>query len=413
MKKRLLLTGLFLVMVSLITTACRLPATGAPPAVATEQPLVPTATTGIQVQPTSTSVPPTPVVVTSTSAPTKTATPTSVPPTPVPATPAALPQAIRIQFATGGTSASINGDLDAGQILYYVLKASATQTINIKVSSPNADVYLGIFGADRTVLLDSQAKDTLFSGTLPKTQDYYLSLTASGAATSYTLSVEIPALVSGPTPNVTPIAGTFDPVSTYGKPTFDDPMNGDNINDWVNPSTGLLPNTSNIKIEETNSKFYVTGKEPAFSTWYFTWRELADFYLQSTFNSGSCTGKDAYGLILRGPEHLAGTAFGYVVAFSCDGSLWVFRVDGLNPYKAVDLVSWTPSQYITAGANKVNVMGVKSVGNTLTICANGHQIAQVTDSRYASGRYGVFVSPELTANYTYQVVHMSYWDLKP
>jgi hypothetical protein len=101
------------------------------------------------------------------------------------------------------------------------------------------------------------------------------------------------------------------------------------------------------------------------------------------------------------------------VTFSCDGSLWVYRLDSASPYKSVDLVSWTPSQYITAGSNKENVMGIKAIGSTLTIYANGHQIAQVTDNKYASGRYGLFVNADQTDNYTYQVVHMSYWDLTP
>ena len=57
--------------------------------------------------------------------------------------------------------------------------------------------------------------------------------------------------------------------------------------------------------------------------------------------------------------------------------------------------------------------GSRRVGNTLTIYANGHQIAEMIDSKYEFGRYGVFVSPDVTANYTYRVVQMSYWDLKP
>jgi hypothetical protein len=175
----------------------------------------------------------------------------------------------------------------------------------------------------------------------------------------------------------------------------------------------LLPNTTYLKITVTDGKFYVTGKVPGFSTWYFTWHELSDFYLQSTFDSGSCSGKDAYGLIIRGPEHQAGVSYGYVAAFSCDGSLHVFRLDGANPYTTVELVSWTPSSYIIAGTNKQNIMGIKAIGSTLTIYANGYQIAQVTDSKFTFGRYGVFVSPEFTANYTYRVVQMSYWDLKP
>ena len=402
-------------MLALIITACKLPAASAPP---TQPPVAATPTTAIVVQPTNTSVPPTPVVVTQTSPPPTAVPPTpvpptTVPPTPVPATPTALPQAIRIQFAIGGTSAVIDGNMQAGQILYYVLKASATQTINVKISSANGDVYLGVLGSDGTILLSNEAQETTYSGRLPSTQDYYLSLTASGAATSYSLSVEIPPLASGPTPNVTPVAGVFDPLVTYGKPTFDDPMTGDNINDWVNPSTGLLPDTKYIKIDEKNEKFYVTAKEAGFNTWYFTWRELQDFYLQSAFNSGKCTAKDAYGLIIRGPEHLAGVSHGYVVAFSCDGSLWVFRLDSASPYTAKDLVSWTPSQYIVAGENKENVMGIQAIGDTLTIYANGHQVAQITDDKYAFGRFGLFASPELTANYTYQVVHMLYWDLTP
>ena len=84
-----------------------------------------------------------------------------------------------------------------------------------------------------------------------------------------------------------------------------------------------------------------------------------------------------------------------------------------TPIPPQELVSWTPSSYILAGTNKQNVMGIKAVGNTLTIYANGHQIAEIFDNKYTFGRYGVFVSPELTANYTYRVVQMSYWDLKP
>lgn len=413
MNKKIIFTGTVLVMLALIIAACKLPAAGSPPPVATQVPVVPTSTTGVAAEPTNTSVPPTPVVVTATSVPPTPVIASPEPPTPVPPTPTPLPQAIRIQFAAGGSSALIDGELEAGQTLSYVLGASATQTMSVKVTSPNSDVYLGVFSADGQVFLTNTTQDTLWSTILPTTQDYYISLTAANGKTSYRLSVDIPPLPTVPTANVTPVAGTFDPVATYGNPTFDDPMTGGNINDWTNPVSGLLPNTNYIKIVETDAKFYVTGKLTRFSTWYFTWHELTDFYLQSTFDSGNCSGKDAYGLIVRGPEHLAGVSYGYVVAFSCDGAVWVYRLDGANPYTAEDLVSWTPSNYILAGANKENVMGIKAIGSTLTVYANGHQIAQVTDSKFKFGRYGMFVSPEVTANYTYRVAHMSYWDLTP
>ncbi len=417
MNKKVFFTCVLLVLLAFGAAACKLPASGSPPTVTTQLPGVPTSTAGSAAEPTLTSAPPTAVLVTVTPAPTTAPPATSVPPTAVPPTPAPPPPASRIQFAAGGTGAVVEGVLDSGQTLYYVLAANATQTMSVKIQAPNGDVYLGVFGTDGQVLLNSSAQQTTWSGTLPTSQDYYLSVTAGDGKESYSLSVEIPPIQPGPTPgptaNVTPAAGTFDPVATYGKATFEDPMTGGNITDWTNPTTGLLPNTNYIKITETGGKFYVTGKVPGFSTWYFTWHELSDFYLQSTFDSGSCTGKDAYGLIIRGPEHLAGVSYGYVVAFSCDGALHVFRLDGANPYTTVELVSWTPSSYIIAGTNKQNIMGIKAIGNTLTIYANGYQIAQVFDSKYTFGRYGVFVSPETTANYTYRVVQMSYWDLKP
>ena len=57
-------------------------------------------------------------------------------------------------------------------------------------------------------------------------------------------------------------------------------------------------------------------------------------------------------------------------------------------------MSWTPSSYIIAGTNKQNIMGIKAIGNTLTVYANGYQIAEIFDNKYTFGRYGVFVSPE-------------------
>jgi hypothetical protein len=89
----------------------------------------------------------------------------------------------------------------------------------------------------------------------------------------------------------------------------------------------------------------------------------------------------------------------------------VFRLDGANPYTTKELVSYTPSSSIAAGTNKQNVMGIKFIGSTLTVYANGNQIAEITDNKFTFGRYGVFVSPEYTANYTYRVVQMSVWDL--
>jgi len=74
-------------------------------------------------------------------------------------------------------------------------------------------------------------------------------------------------------------------------------------------------------------------------------------------------------------------------------------------------VSWTKSSYIQSGPNIRNTLGIQAEGSTLTIYANGYQIAQVTDDHFTAGRYGVFVMPSINHWYTYRAVQLEWWDL--
>ena len=120
---------------------------------------------------------------------------------------------------------------------------------------------------------------------------------------------------------------------------------------------------------------------------------------------------DAYGIILRGPAHLAGVSYGYVVAFTCDGHYWVFRLDGINPWQTKELVDETKSNVINTGSDKLNVIGVRADGETLTIYGNGYQLAQVKDNKFSQGRIGVFVRAVNTSNYTFRLIRLAYWVL--
>ncbi len=126
----------------------------------------------------------------------------------------------------------------------------------------------------------------------------------------------------------------------------------------------------------------------------------------------TCAGKDAYGVILRGPLRGTGFTYGYVVVFSCDGSYQVKRIDGTDPYQEVTLIDWTESRHIAAGSNQTNRLGVRAVGRKLVIYANDKKVDQVVDSNYTEGRYGVFVSANLTPNFTFRVDEMAYWELE-
>jgi hypothetical protein len=131
--------------------------------------------------------------------------------------------------------------------------------------------------------------------------------------------------------------------------------------------------------------------------------------MEMTAETDACAGKDSYGMILRGPEHGAGKSFGYIFAFSCDGAFQITRLDSISPYSAVTLVGWTSSPYILAGSYQQNVLGIKMDGKVLTLYANGYQLTEVSDNVYNSGRYGLYIAPDASTDFTYRVVKMEYW----
>ena len=421
MKKTFILALVILLALALAISACEMPAPGGTPATATtqsdtaEKPTVeattaPQDTSGektTEVPPTATPLP---------AEPTATTEPTAVPPTatPVPvvvATSAVPVNAQRVQFVTGATSATVSGELTSGASVSYVLNIAAGQTLNVQVWSPNSDVYLSVLGSDSASLLDATSKQTQWVGVVPAAGDYYVTALASDGRTSYSITVVIPAIASTqPTATLaaTSSAGPMDPYKNYGTPDFEDTMDKSSILDWAKPD-GTLPDTRDIRMFVDGDKFLVTGKQPQFSTWWFNWASLQNFYIELTADARNCSNRDAYGLILRGPAHGAGISYGYVVSFTCDGRLWVYRLDGVKPWNSTDLYSPTVSPYIAQGPNARNVIGVKADGDTITVYANGYQVFQFVDDYYLSGRYGLFVRSDKTEFYTYEAVKIAYW----
>ena len=96
----------------------------------------------------------------------------------------------RIQFATGGTEAVVQGHLGANTKQVYLLNAGAGQTLEVTVTAPN-DLTLAVRGADGSTL-KSASSSLSYRGVLPKSQDYLLVLASGSKATDYGLSAVIP-----------------------------------------------------------------------------------------------------------------------------------------------------------------------------------------------------------------------------
>ena len=214
---------------------------------------------------------------------------------------------------------------------------------------------------------------------------------------------EIPTLESLNSP--TPEFFAFNPEQVYGPPQINEQFLSDDS--WIGTG-GTLPDNGNIRIVVVDREMRVTGKNLLFDTWYFSWPTLDEFFIEMTLDSGQCSGKDSYGLIVRGSAS-GSPSHGYAVSFSCDGNYRVIRIDSGDPYFATELISWTSSEYIHTGPNQMNRLSVMGEGETFKIYANGQEIGTFIDDWYDLGRYGIFVNSGNTAGYTYRIKQIRVW----
>lgn len=100
-----------------------------------------------------------------------------------------IPQ--RINFQPGSFSGSVRSFLRSSQTKDYVLRAAQGQTMTVKVTSGQA-LQLIIYGEDGTVLRSGMGEGSSWSGTLPSSQDYIVSVRAGPDTWAfYTLQVTI------------------------------------------------------------------------------------------------------------------------------------------------------------------------------------------------------------------------------
>lgn len=127
-------------------------------------------------------------------------------PTPLPA-----PGRERIQFATGATSATVRGTVQFPNRREYLLRALSGQTMRVELISSDASANFAVTGvSDGQPLKRLENRDTVWSGTLPSTQDYLLQVTTpNNYAVSYELYVEVTA-----PPTRTPVRLQFAPGAT-------------------------------------------------------------------------------------------------------------------------------------------------------------------------------------------------------
>lgn len=131
----------------------------------------------------------------------------------------------RISFAPGATSATVNGTINAGGVVDYVLRAAAGQTMTVNIISPNGDVLLTVVSPSGIPLKRSADDSPFWTGTLPEDGDYNLKAVSVGAATTYTLEVSVVSGSQPPQP-AEPVRISFAPGATSATVSGVVAMNG-------------------------------------------------------------------------------------------------------------------------------------------------------------------------------------------
>ena len=97
-----------------------------------------------------------------------------------------------VQFESGSTTASVKGNVSAGQFVDYVLAGQEGQTLVAMLTSPASDAFLSVAALDAGIpIVHIAAEAQQGSEMLPATDTYRGSVFASGAASSYTLEISL------------------------------------------------------------------------------------------------------------------------------------------------------------------------------------------------------------------------------
>jgi len=185
----------------------------------------------------------------------------------------------------------------------------------------------------------------------------------------------------------------------FGPPTWRDTFK--NANNWY------LLETANTEFKVNNGALTMEATPGGREEWGLaTHAAIQDFYMQVEFRTGEqCSGKDRYGLLFRAPNPNAG----YVFGFSCEGRYRIYKWDGRN---YTPLQEWTASQAILSGANQTNRLGVWANGSILKLYANNILLAEIRDSTYLKGRFGLFIAAAESDPFKVFVEEIAYWLLE-
>lgn len=186
-------------------------------------------------------------------------------------------------------------------------------------------------------------------------------------------------------------------VSSLGTPTWKD--------DFSVKKSWYLDDDEYTNIDITDGALVMKSLQAAsWYGWSLHYNQIQNFYMEGVINVPTCSAADRYGLVFRSPDYIKG----YFYGLNCSGQ---YSLSVYNGTKFITIIPWTNSADVRTGANAQNVLGIKAVGDQITLSVNGTELQTVTQSDYNKGTFGAFIAAVNTPGFTIKMDEIRYWTL--
>jgi hypothetical protein len=138
---------------------------------------------------------------------------------------------------------------------------------------------------------------------------------------------------------------------------------------------------------------------------------LENAYIEIKFINHNCSSADYYGIIFNVPV-LKEADRGFLFGASCGSSFVLLKWDGKAQPAGhmTTLIPWRTDSVINGGNYATNRLGVLTDRGRIVLFVNDLAVAEIRDTTYESGHFGVLISARETGYFTVDVDEVSYWD---
>jgi len=209
------------------------------------------------------------------------------------------------------------------------------------------------------------------------------------------------------------VRAAYDPAANWASPDVHEDFEG---------TSGLF---ADVAIGAATSfydsgAFHITLTSRGWWTWYKGSTALTNFYVDIVvYNGDQCVDRDAGGLLYR---YYQIVDFGLLFGVTCGGGYFLGVTGGPGPlgevcYYDTSIIDcsgmWDhpTSEYIDAGPGAANRIGVKALGQQISLYINGHQVeSMVIPSGYVfAGNFALYLGAGQRDNASVSFDDLSIW----